>query len=44
MKQNYLVDYEGVAEYENETFCDLTDNTQLDGIYEITTADNVVYE
>lgn len=44
MKQNYLVDYEGVADYANDTFCDLTDNTQLDGIYEITTADNVVYE
>ena len=44
MKQNYLLKYDGVAEYDNETFCDLTDNTQLDGIYEITTADNVVYE
>ena len=44
MKQNYLIDYEGVAEYENETFCDLTDNTQLDSIYDITTTDNVVYE
>ncbi len=44
MKQNYLADYEGNADYADDEFCKLTDNTQLDSIYEITKADNVVYE
>ena len=35
MKYNYLAEFEGKADTENETFCKLDDNTQLDGIYDI---------
>ena len=35
MKYNYLAEFEGVADTENETFSKLDDNTQLDGIYDI---------
>ena len=44
MKQNYLADYEGEANYEGETFSALDDNAQLDSIYDITKTDNVNYQ
>lgn len=44
MKQNYLADYEGKADYEGETFSALDDNAQLDSIYDITKTDNVNYQ
>lgn len=43
MKQNYLADYEGTADYQNDKFSALDDNAQLDSIYDITKADNVAY-
>ena len=44
MKQNYLADYEGEADYEGDTFSALDDNAQLDSIYDITKTDNVNYQ
>ena len=44
MKQNYLADYEGEADYEGDTFSALDDNAQLDSIYNITKTDNVNYQ
>ncbi|WP_294951329.1 leucine-rich repeat domain-containing protein [uncultured Eubacterium sp.] len=44
MKQNYLADYEGEADYEGDTFSALDDNSQLDSIYDITKTDNVNYQ
>lgn len=44
MKQNYLADYEGNADYEGDTFSALDDNAQLDSIYDITKTDNVNYQ
>ena len=44
MKQNYLADYEGEADYEGDTFSALDDNAQLDSIYDITKTDNVNYK
>lgn len=44
MKQNYLADYEGEADYEGDTFSALDDNSQLDSIYDITKTDNVNYK
>ena len=44
MKQNYLADYEGNADYKNDTFSALDDNAQLDSIYDITKTDNVNYQ
>lgn len=44
MKQNYLADYEGEANYEGDTFSALDDNAQLDSIYDITKTDNVNYQ
>lgn len=44
MKQNYLADYEGEADYEGDTFSALDDNSQLDSIYNITKTDNVNYQ
>ena len=44
MKQNYLADYEGTADYQNDKFSSLDDNAQLDSIYDITKADNVNYQ
>ena len=44
MKQNYLADYEGKADYEDDTFSTLDDNAQLDSIYDITKTDNVNYQ
>ena len=44
MKQNYLADYEGEADYEGDTFSTLDDNAQLDSIYDITKTDNVNYQ
>lgn len=44
MKQNYLADYEGEADYEGDTFSALDDNAQLDTIYDITKTDNVNYQ
>ena len=44
MKQNYLANYEGEADYEGETFSALDDNAQLDSIYDITKTDNVNYQ
>lgn len=35
MKYNYLADYEGEADYENDTFSKLDDNAQLDSIYDL---------
>lgn len=43
MKYNYLADYEGEANLENEKFNTLDDNSQLDSIWEIARADNFVY-
>ena len=44
MKQNYLADYEGEANYKGDTFSALDDNAQLDSIYDITKTDNVNYQ
>ena len=44
MKQNYLADYEGEADYEDDKFSALDDNAQLDSIYNITKTDNVNYQ
>lgn len=44
MKQNYLADYEGEADYEGDTFSALDDSAQLDSIYDITKTDNVNYQ
>ena len=44
MKQNYLADYEGEADYKGDTFSALDDNAQLDSIYDITKTDNVNYQ
>ena len=44
MKQNYLADYEGNADYEGDKFSALDDNAQLDSIYDITKTDNVNYQ
>lgn len=44
MKQNYLADYEGEADYEGDKFSALDDNAQLDSIYNITKTDNVNYQ
>ncbi|WP_178667430.1 leucine-rich repeat domain-containing protein [uncultured Eubacterium sp.] len=44
MKQNYLADYEGEADYESDKFSALDDNAQLDSIYDITKTDNVNYQ
>lgn len=44
MKQNYLADYEGNADYEGDKFSALDDNAQLDSIYNITKTDNVNYQ
>ena len=35
MKYNYLAEFEGEADTENETFSKLDDNAQLDGIYDM---------
>lgn len=43
LEDNYITDYSGEADYSGDDFCDLSDNTQLDSIYEITKTDNVVY-
>lgn len=44
MKYNYLTDYDKKADYAYSDFSELTDNTQLDSIYNITITDNVVYQ
>lgn len=44
VKENYITDYTDTADYSNDSFSVLTDNTQLDSIYEITTTDNTVYQ
>lgn len=44
MKYDYLADYEGEADYANDTFSELTDNAQLDSIFDITTSANVIYQ